>query len=196
MTWQELQRLAITSLKDPADAARTLLAMQLPTRVLWDLLVLVAIGNTILFYFSNLFFPGPSPLLAMFTAPFVYFLVVSGGLALMAVSICWTGRFMGGKGTLADILVLIVWMQMLRLLVQAVVLVLMFVMPVLSALLVLAVALVGIYVLLHFINQAHRYGSLGRSAVVLILSFLAIVVGLSILLTLIGGPFVGSTLNV
>lgn len=196
MNMQYWRQLAITSVKDPADAARTLMAMQFPTRVLWNALVLVAAGNTVLFFLSNLLFPGPSPLPAIFSEPLIYFAIVAGGLALMAWSIFWTGRLMGGKGALADILVLIVWLQALRLVVQLVVLVLMFVVPVLSAMLVLAVALIGVYILVHFVDQAHRFGSPGRAAAVLILSLLVIVIGLSVILTLIGGPYVGSTINV
>lgn len=196
MNLQYWGNLAVASVKTPAIAARTLMAMGFDTGTLWNALVLVAVANTFLFSLSNVILPGPSPLPEILSAPLVYFAVVAGGLALTAVSIRWVGRFMGGKGSLADILVLIVWMQVLRVLVQVVVLVLVFVIPLLSALLVFASALIGVYMLVHFINQAHRLDSPGKAAVVLVVSVLAIVVGLSVLLTLVGGPYIGSTLNV
>jgi hypothetical protein len=187
MTALDWRQLAITSVKDPASAAPTLMAMGFPTQALWSALVLVAVVNAMLFTLSDLLFPGPSPLPEFFSSPLVYFVVVAVGLSLTVVSLFWTGRFMGGKGELADVLVLIVWMQTLRVLVQGAAIVLMVVAPILSALLVFAAALIGVYMFVHFVDQAHRFGSVGRAAVVLIASFLAIVVGLSVLLTLIAG---------
>jgi len=144
MTAQDWRQLAITSVKDPGSAARTLIAMGFTTGVLWNALVLVAVANTFLFTLSNMILSGPSPLPALFTIPWVYFAIVAGGLALTALSIYWVGRMMGGQGSLGDILVLIVWMQALRVLVQVVVLILVFVLPLLSAFLVFAAALIGI----------------------------------------------------
>ena len=196
MTLQGWYQLAITSVKDPGQAARTLMAMGFEAGALWTALVLVAVANTFLFTLSNVILPGPSPLPEFLSHPWVYFAIVAGGLALTALSIFGTGRLMGGKGSLGDILVLIVWMQFLRVLVQAVALVLMLFLPQLSGLLVLAVALIGVYMLVHFVKEAHRFDTTGRAAFVLVASFLAIVVGLSVLLTLVGGLTVGSTLNV
>lgn len=189
-------RLAMTSVRKPAEAAQTLMAMGFDSRTLWSALVLVAIGNTLLYSLSTILFPEPTPMSAMLNTPFVYFAIVAGGLSLTAVSITWVGNRMGGKGRLVDVLVLVVWMQVLRLVVQGVVLVLVFVMPALSALLVLAAALIGIYMLVHFIDQAHGFQSTGRSAFVLIASMLAIVVGLSLILSLFGGFATGMMPNV
>ena len=196
MSFQDWRDLAITSVKEPASAARTLLAMGFGTGILWNALVLVAVANTFLYALSQTAMPGPSPLPPVFSQPMVYFIIVAGGLALTALSIFWTGRLMGGTGSLADVLVLIVWLQTLRLVVQVAVLVLMFVMPLFSALLVFAAALLGVYILVHFVDQAHRFKSTGKAAVVLIASLLAIVVGLSFLLTLVSGFFGGSVPHV
>lgn len=196
MTFSDWRQLAITSITKPDHAAPVLMAMRFPTQALWSALVLVAIGNVVLFTLSDLMFPGPSPLPVFFSVPLIYFAIVAGGLSLTVLSLFWTGKVMGGTGALADVLVLIVWMQALRVLVQAAALILMLVAPILSALLAFASALVGVYMFVHFINQAHRFNSVGRSAVVLIVSFLVIVVGLSVIITLFGGVFVGSTLNV
>jgi len=190
------RNLAILSVRKPGDAARVLMALGLGTGVLWNALVLIAIANAVQFSLSNMILPGPSPLPEILGAPLVYFAIVAGGLSLTALSIYWTGRFMGGEGTLADVLVLIVWMQILRLLVQVAVLVLVFVMPILSILLVIIAGLIGVYMLVNFINQAHRFNSIAKATVVLVLSILAIVAGLSLLLTIFVGPYSGATLNV
>jgi Yip1 domain len=196
MSFQDWRDLAITSVKQPASAARTLMEMGFGTGILWNALVLVAIGNTLLYAISHTAMPGPSPLPDVFSVPLVYFTIVAGGLALTALSIFWIGRRMGGKGSLADVLVLVVWLQTLRLVVQVAVLVLVLVAPLFSVLLVFAAALIGVYILVHFVDQAHRFKSTGRAAVVLIASLLAIVFGLSFLLSLVGGFAGGSMPNV
>lgn len=191
--WTEL---AIMSVRDPASAARILLGMGFDIKSLWRALVVVSIGNTLLYSLSILMFPDSTPLSHFLSTPFVYFAIVAGGLTLTSVSITWVGRKMGGTGRLADIMVLIVWMQALRLVVQVVVLVLVFVLPTLSALLVMAAGLIGIYMLVNFIAQAHGFQSKGRAAVVLIASMLAIMVGLTIILSLLGGVATGTLPNV
>lgn len=188
--------LVVLSVRNPAEGARVLMGLNLPGRALWTALALVAVLNTILFTLSNILFPGPTPLPEVLTAPTVYLAVVFGGLALTVYSIFWVGRMLGGQGALADILVLIVWLQALRVAVQAVALVLMLVVPLLSGLLVLAAGLIGVWMMVHFVNEAHRLNSLGRAVGVLVASLLAIVVGLSVLLSLVAGPIVGSTPHV
>jgi len=192
MSFQYWRELAIISLRDPASAARTLMAMGFQTGMLWNALLLVAVGNTMLYSLSGVLMPGPTPLPEIFSMPLIYFAIVAGGLALTALSIHWVGGIMGGTGTLGDILVLIVWLQFLRLVVQVAVLVGMFVMPLFSALLIFAAALMGVYLLVHFVDQAHHFKSTGKAAVVLILSLVAIVIGLSLVLTLLGGLFGGA----
>jgi len=196
MTVGYWRQMVIMSITKPAEAARALMAMQIPSQALWTGLALVAVLNTALFTLSNLLMPGPSPLPAIFNSPILYLAIVMGGLTLTIYGLFFVGRLFGGKGSVADIMVLIVWMQALRVLAQAATLVLVMTVPFLAMIVVFAAALVGVYMLVHFVDQAHRFGSVGRAALVLIASVLAIVVGLSLIVTLIGGPNVGSLPNV
>lgn len=196
MTAAGWRQLAVVSVTDPAAAARALIALRPPREALWTALVLVAVLNTLIFVLSGMLVPGPSPLPAMLSSPVIYFAIVAGGLVLTVYAIFWTGRAFGGQGALEDILVLIVWMQSLRVLVQVAALVLVLTAPLLSALLVFAAALIGLYMLVHFIDQAHRFGSPGRAIGVLIASVLAIVLGLSVLLSLLAGPILGVSSHV
>ncbi|MFT7594944.1 MAG: hypothetical protein ACI8R4_002270 [Paracoccaceae bacterium] len=190
------RQLVITSIKDPASAARSLMALQLPSQVLWTALALVAVLNTALFTLSNLLMPGPSPLPETFNSPMVYLTIVVVGLILTIYALFWVGRLFGGKGSVADIMVLIVWMQVLRVLAQGAALILVMTLPFLAMIEVFAATLIGVYMLVHFVDQAHRFGSIGRSALVLIASLLAIAVGLSLIVAFVGGPNVGSLPNV
>ena len=191
--WVQLANLSVT---DPAEAARVLLSFRVPSEALWTALVLVAVLNTLVFAVTNILVPAPSTMPGLFDSPVIYFGLICGGLVLTVLAIHWVGGLFGGTASRDDVMILIVWLQGLRVLVQVAALVLMLVAPLLSAILVIAAAFVGLFITLHFIDQAHGFKSLGKSAGVLIASGLAIIVGLSVLLSLIGGPFIGTIPNV
>lgn len=187
--WRDL---AVLSIKDPATAARQLLELQIPRNILWMLLILVTVCNTILFTFSELLAPVPGPLSDLIRTPFMMLGMVAGGLILTVYSISLCGRLMGGAGSFDRVMVLIVWLQVLRLVVQTAALFLMITIPLLSALLVIVAAFVWLYLLVHFVNEAHQFGSLGRSAGVLIMSIIIPAVGIAVFLALFGVPLTGT----
>lgn len=187
-----LKDLAIVSVQDPASAARQLISLGLDRSVLWLALFLMAVLNTLLHGVTNQLVPGPTPLPVLFDVPAVYFFFVSGGLVLIVVTIFWAGRAFGGQGRMEDVMVVIVWLQFLRVCVQAVALVLLLTIPFLSMILVLAAAVVGLWILVHFVDQAHRFNSVAKAAGVLIAAFIGMVMGVSILLSLIGVSAVGA----
>ncbi len=191
--WSEM---ILLSVKDPAEAARRLIAMQFSREVLWTGLALAAVVNTLLFSLSGLLMPGPAMVMPLFQSPFFYLGMVSVGLVLTVAALYWAGRILGGRGALSDVLVVVLWLQLLRVLVQVVTLVLSLTIPMLAMLLVLAATVLGIYILLHFVDQAHRLNSLPRAGGVLILSFVLMAVALSVLLTLFGGMISGDISHV
>ncbi|WP_050931715.1 Yip1 family protein [Aestuariivita boseongensis] len=186
-----LKDLVVLTIQDPAEAARQLMALKLDRGTLWTAVFLMAVLNTLLAGLNNLLLPGTSPFPGLFDVPAAYFFMVAGGLVLTILAIFWGGRAFGGQGSMEDVMVVIAWLQFMRVLVQAVALVLLLTIPVLSMLLVLAAAFVGLWILVHFVDQAHRFGSLGKAAGVLIAAFVCMVVGLSILLSMIGVGAVG-----
>jgi len=191
--WSEM---ILLSIKDPAEAARRLIAWNLSRDVLWTGLALAAVVNTLLFSLSGLLMPGPAMVMPLFQSPFFYLGMVSVGLVLTVVMLYWAGRVLGGRGTMGDVLVVVLWLQVLRVLVQVVTLVLSLTIPMLAMLLVLAATVLGIYILLHFVDQAHRLNSLPRAGGVLILSFVLMAVALSVLLALFGGMISGDISHV
>ena len=191
--WSEM---ILLSIKDPAETARRLIAWNLSREVLWTGLALAAVVNTLLFSLSGLLMPGPAMVMPLFQSPFFYLAMVSVGLVLTVVMLYWAGRVLGGRGTLGDVLVVVLWLQVLRVLVQVVTLVLSLTIPMLAMLLVLAATVLGIYILLHFVDQAHRLNSLPRAGGVLVLSFVLMAVALSVLLALFGGMISGDISHV
>ena len=188
--------LAMRTLKDPAGAARDLIGLGLPRSALWTALALVASLQALLFGLSTMLFPLDLPMQGVLTTPISFFGLVLIALVLSVYGLVWAGRLMGGEGDLAGVLVLVVWIQMLRVLVQAAALVLTLIMPMLSLLLSLAATIAGIYILLNFVNQVHGLGSLARAFGVLVGAFLIMVFGLSVLLSVIGIPFAESLIHV
>lgn len=193
MTPSELRRLALLSITNPAQAARDVMALNLGRETLWLGLALAVVLNALLHGLSNLAFgPMSMPLPGMPVSVVGYGALMAGGLVLTILAVHRVGRWLGGQGSFGDVMALIVWMQLLLVVVQAVTLVLALTIPILSALLALAANLVALYVFLHFIDQAHRLGSLMQAAGVLVLSILAIAFSLFVLLSLAGGPIPGA----
>ncbi|OWU77273.1 YIP1 family protein [Marinibacterium profundimaris] len=188
MSGQDWGALALLTVKDPAEAARQVMAMGLPRQVLWLALIVVSLLNTILLFTPAIVAGLPVLLPGVLANPVPYFLLVSVGLVVMIHVIWWIGAKMGGTGSLDDVAAVMIWMQALRVAVQAVSLVLQFLFPIFTLFLAVAVGVYSLYILLHFIDQAHRMGSLARSAGVLIASVLALALAMTLLLTLVGGP--------
>ncbi len=176
--------LAVLSVRNPAEAARRVIALDLSRDTLWIAIALVSVLNTLVFSLSNMALPVPLP--PVMTAPAIYFLMSAGSLVLAIIALFWTGRALGGQGSMTDVMSVVVWLQVLRLIVQAFSFVLIIVAPGVSALFVMIAGLIGLWIMLHFVNEAHRFGSLWRAFGVLIAAFLAIVMGLSLVLSLIG----------
>ncbi|MDA0962158.1 MAG: YIP1 family protein [Proteobacteria bacterium] len=191
-----LKDLVILSLRDPAEAARQVIAFNLPREVLWTALALMAVLNTLMYSVTSALVPGPSPMPAVFQTPLAYLLFMGGALVLVSIALYWAGRSFGGTGSLDDILSVIIWLQFLRVLVQVVSIVLLLTLPLLAALLTLAAAILGLWIFVHFVDQAHRFGSPLKSVGVIVASFIGMVMGLSILLALFGGGFLGGAQNV
>ncbi len=191
--WGEM---IVMSIKDPAGMARRLIAMTLSREVLWTGLALAAVANTVLFALSELLMPAPAGLPPLFQSPFIYLAMVSCGLILTVVMIYWAGRVLGGKGTLSDVAAIVLWLQVLRVLVQTASLVLSLAIPLFAMVLALVATVLGLYITLHFIDQAHRFNSLARAGGTMILSILMMAIALSVLLAVFGGVFFGDASHV
>lgn len=187
--WRDL---IVETVRSPGSAARRIVMFNLPREALWTALILVGVLNTILFTVTNIVVPTPSPLPAAINNPVVILMIVSGGLVLSALALFWAGRALGGTAALRDILLLMIWLQALRVLVQVATLLLLFIAPVFAVVFVMAANLLSIWILAHFINAAHQLNSLMRSAGVLV----AAIVGLSLILSLLGIFILGSSIDV
>jgi hypothetical protein len=190
MTRDDVIDLLRQTLFQPAGAARRLIDMRLPSEWLWMALALMAILNAIVYTLSLQLSPEPDASAALmpqvFQAPVLFAGLLFGALALTVIALYYIGQGLGGEAAMPDILVLMTWLQVLRLLVQGAVLILALGVPALGALVVVGAAIWGVYILISFVDAANRFDNRVKAAGVIVLSFVAMAVGLSTLLSLVG----------
>lgn len=195
MDMDALKALAIETIQSPRTAAQKIISLNLSRDVLWTGLFLVACINSIIYSFS-LFLGDTSALPALFSNPILFFTLVAGVLVLTVHGFFWTGRALGGQGDLGDLLVLMVWLQGLRSIAQAVLFVLMLVAPVIGQIFSLGVGILGLWITVNFITEALRLPGLMHGVGVIVLAAVGIVFGLAILISMIGLGAMGVPTNV
>lgn len=190
------QQLAVLTLRDPRTAGEIVLSWNLSKEALWTAIALVGVIVTILAGISNMVMPLPAPLETIGQSPFLYLAIAIGGFLATVHAVYWTGRMLGGRGELHEFMVLLLWLQTLRAVAQAVILTALIVAPMLGSFIALFVGVATLWVFVNFINVGLRFDSLWRSVFVLIVGAIAFMVGLSFLLSLLGVSAVGVPLNV
>ncbi len=193
LNWSEL---VVESLRAPGEAARSLLAMGLGRDALYTALFAVSAANALLAAIPSIIAPDTLPFPGILGNPLVLFLLVAGILVVSVNIFYWAGRALGGEAAFEDVMAVLVWLQALRALAQIIILVVGLIAPAMAALMALVVMVYGIYILLHFLNVAFRYGSLMRAAALLVAVIIGMVFGMTILLSLIGVSNLGLPANV
>ncbi|WP_163850098.1 YIP1 family protein [Pseudooceanicola aestuarii] len=179
MNWVEFGKQTIL---DPRAAGAQLVRMHLPRDAGWSLLALLAILNGIL-YWALL----PAEFLtAPLDGPVALTLVVGVALLLSSATLTLAGRMLGGQGDFDTLLRVTIWLQVLRLVAQIGVSLLSLALPPLAALASFAVGVWGLYIVTCLVTEAHGFSSLLRGLAVIGLSFIAAVMFLAVLLTLVG----------
>lgn len=191
MTSDGWKALFSMTIRTPEAAARVVLGLGLVRVELLLSLTLMTVLNAIVF---SVFFQLSSTQIAAseifpaaYQSPTVYALLTGGMSVLTVIALLWSGRALGGRGTLDGIFAVITWLQVLRLAVQTLVLVLLFIMPTLAGILAIIGNLWGIWILINFIKVAHEFSTIGRAATVLIMAVMTGLFGLTLIVALIGG---------
>ena len=173
MTPTNARSLAVLTVAKPAEAAQFVLTNCPRRDVLWLAFSLAVVLNTLVQSAANLFYQTIDP--ELFAPDPVWQVLVISAAALM-LSICaffLVGRLFGGAGTFDGIMALVIWLQYLQIAAQVAIFVLVLVMPPMLRPMILAMSLFSLYITLHFLNQAHQFGSLGKSFLVILASGLA-----------------------
>lgn len=186
--------LAVDTLRDPQATAQRIMGWQLDRATLYTALFAVAAINAIFAATPVILFPEALddatrqalPILTLLERPLILFFFIAGGLVVMVQALFWAGRAMGGQGEMADMLVLLVWLQALRATAQIAVIVLNLAVPTLAGLFALCVVVVTFWLLLHFISAALRFGSLFQAFGLLVAVIAGLFLGMMLILTLMG----------
>ena len=192
----DMAKLIKRTLVDPRGAARQIIDLNLPTAVLWNALLLVVIMSVLLTYGTVMLAGHEALILQMAGSPLVFALFMAAQMVMLIFAMFWTGKVIGGKGSLAAFAALIAWIQTLWLLAQVIQSVLMVFAPTSSALIGVISVFYGLWILVHFIAEAHEFPTWVKGAGVMVMSVIGVVLGVSFLLSIIGISTLGLSANV
>jgi hypothetical protein len=179
------------SVAEPQETADRLLALRPATAVVIQAAVLVSVLDALIL---GLLGGGastmPTPAGEMTLSPFAHAAVLLASLALSAGALQVGGRMLGGKGRFEEALLLVVWLEVVSIAVQAITLVAALILPPLAGLLGLLGVAILLWCLVHFNRALHGFAGLGRTIAALLLGAVVVVLGLSALLAVLGfgGP--------
>ena len=193
LIWRDL---FLQTLREPETAAEQILAFPVSRGTIYMALIAGAALNSVVTGVSLQLFPLPPQWPAFISHPFSYFVIAAAGLLLFVQLLAWSGRVFGGQGQIDDLLKLMIWMQFVRVGLQAIGLVLTVLLPILGGLYSIAMLALTLWIVLHFIKAGHRLSSLGAAALVLFVTIVGLIIGLSLLLALTGLGSMGVTPNV
>lgn len=186
--------LALQTVLAPREVARLLLSIRPTTEALWTGFALVVVLNTLVFAVSHLVTPVPVP--GVLANPAVFACVQAAVLAASIAALTWMGGLFAGTASLRDMALLLIWMQAMRVLAQALMTLVLPLAPVLGTGVFMAITGLGLWILLNFIDEAHGLGSLLKAGAVAGLGLLAMAFALSIVLALAGVDPNGMAMNV
>lgn len=184
------------TLFSPRAAADRIMALWLPREWLWMALALMSVLNGIVYSLSfHLGSPPDDQALQMvpaaFRSPALFTMFLLGALVVTVLALTWIGRILGGTGEVQQVLALIVWLQVLRLGVQLALVLLALALPLGGLLLVLVASVWGLVIMVAFIDRAHGFDNGFKAGAVIVLAVLAVIVGLSAVLSVFATAVIG-----
>ena len=176
------------SLREPREAAATLLSMGVPKSILWPTFALLVVLSVILIFVSG---PPSGPDGESIVSPFG--LTISSAVAGAAsVFLVWKiGELMGGKGGFEETLLLTVFLQGLIFAGQLIEFAIFLVIPPLAGIYYIALIVFVFWLNLNFIAVLHGFGSLWRAFGVLILASIGVLFVLIFAMSLAGVRLTG-----
>ncbi|MCB2135554.1 MAG: YIP1 family protein [Rhodobacteraceae bacterium] len=176
------------SLRRPKEAARRLIALDPPFEARWIGLGLISVLSLLTSRIMALFIPDDrmGPLFALISDPWLGAPLQAASLLVIAFLVTFVGRLFGGRGGFMDALLLVVWLQFLLILAQALQIAALFLMPPLALLIAVAALALFVWLLVNFIAALHGFSSLAKVILGMVASFVVIVLLLSVLLVLAG----------
>ncbi len=187
---QQMVTLARLSLEDPRAGVRSLLSQDVPLPARSVGLLLMAVASTLLTHLGFLLLPPPEDALSVFMvqSPLRTALIQWLILAASVLLIYRIGRAWGGKGSLPDTLLVVVWLQVIMLGVQVTQLVVLIVVPPLAGIVYLGSLVLFFWLMTSFVAELHGFASRGAVLAGILVASIGVAIVLVLVLTLLFGP--------
>jgi hypothetical protein len=127
-------------------------------------------------------------------SPFGYAGIIATFLTFLVFLVFQVGRVMGGAGSFAGTLALIVWFQAVSLTLEAIQVVLVLFSPGMAALFGMISLGAIIWTFVNFINVLHGFANIGKSIVAIIMALLGTVIATGIVMAILGITVPGGTI--
>ncbi|MDO5620364.1 MAG: YIP1 family protein [Paracoccus sp. (in: a-proteobacteria)] len=180
---ENLRDLAVLTVRNPAMALRRLQALNLPMETRWmGLFLTVALSSILSWAASRLFPVEVDTLIARMTAqPLRLAAIQLVGMAGSAFLMARVGQLFGGRGSFADALLIVAWVELLLTGVQAVQVVLMLLFPAIATLLGVAAMIGFIYLAVQFTRALHGFRSVFLTMLCMFATLMLVGMALSML---------------
>ena len=189
LTLSQMAALVKLTLQRPREAARVVMRIPLPLQARWGVIALMAVLSALLMQAMVMLLPqpvGPDGAALRPIGPFFWAGMVAFGMVVTALVAHALGRRFGGKGELADAVILIGWLQFIQLLMVVLQLLVMVVLPLAAPVVEIVAVVLFLWLLVNFVAEMHGFRSLGMVFLGVILAFVGIVMAMSLLLVLLG----------
>ena len=175
--------LARLTLEDPRQAARVLMAMGVPLPARTAGLLLMAVGSALLMQVGFLLLPAADDPISLFmqASPLRTAVIQWLILVVSVILVHQVGHAFGGTGTLADTLLVVVWLQVIMLGVQVVQLLALILSPPLAGLVNIAGLARFFWLFSSFVAELHGFASRGR----VFLGILGVSFGIAVLIVIL-----------
>lgn len=185
LRWSDLFELIRETVFAPRVAAGRLLALNLPMQARWiGLGIVIALSAVLATLSQLLMWAATDGQLGGSPAGPVWMALLQGALLVYgAWAMAFFGQRFGGRGRFADALVLLVWMEFVLIVGQSVQMVLMFLFPLVAAVLTFVLILLMIWLLIRFTAALHGFANMVLVSLAVIGVFVgsALVFGLALI---------------
>ncbi|MCV2448632.1 MULTISPECIES: Yip1 family protein [unclassified Paracoccus (in: a-proteobacteria)] len=170
MTSGDLGDLVVLTLRRPEAALQVLRRLALPMSARWTLLLLAVTLSTLLACLSLMLFPVEfdNALSRLLSHPLTLAGVQFGAMVVSALMMAQVGRWFGGQGDFADALLVVAWVELLLVGLQAVQLVMTLLFPATAALLSILAFGLFLYLAVTMTKALHGFTSTAKVVVGLV----------------------------
>ncbi|MDT1063832.1 YIP1 family protein [Paracoccus sp. CPCC 101403] len=188
MNISDLGDLVVLTLRKPAQAVQVLRGLDLAPGERWMIVILAVSLSTVLAGIARLMFSAPTndPISALLANPMALAGLQLGAMVISAAAVTVIGRAFRGTGVFADALLLVAWIELILVGLQALQLVLMVVFPQTGTLTSLIAFGVSIYLTIAMTKELHGFASTPKVALGFIGGVFLVATMLSILAAAFG----------